>query len=100
MKDVEERYESILRMFFAGRLPRFNHARHLAVANILHHVPHGRELMHLGLQITAIRAGVPEKYSPEVTDYYWNNIEGTLPDLAEFSDVFEKVNSLLSSPDR
>lgn len=87
MKDVEDRYASVLTLFFAGRLPGLNHARHLAVANILYHVPHGRELMHLGLQITATRAGVPEKYSREVTDHYWEQIDGTLPDLADFADA-------------
>lgn len=93
MKDVEDRYEFILTMFFAGRLPRFNHARHLAVANILYHLPHGRELMHLGLQITATRAGVPEKYSREVTDQYWEQIDGMLPDLADFADVVEQTTN-------
>ena len=93
MKDVEDRYEFVLTMFFAGRLPRFNHARHLAVGNILYHLPHGRELMHLGLQITATRAGVPEKYSREVTDQYWEHIDGTLPDLADFADVVEEAKS-------
>ena len=60
-QEVEKRYERILTLFFAGRMPRFNHARHIAIANILRCLPHGRELMHLGLQITATRAGAPEK---------------------------------------
>ncbi|HZS03928.1 MAG TPA: hypothetical protein VFD58_03760 [Blastocatellia bacterium] len=89
MNEIESRYEAVLTLFFAGRLPQLNHARHIAVANILSHVPHGRELMHLGLQITATRAGVPEKYSREVTDYYWARLDGALPDPAEFADVFE-----------
>ncbi len=93
MKDVEDRYEFVLTLFFAGRLPRFDHARHLAVANILYHVPHGRELMRLGLQITATRAGVPGKYSREVTDQYWKQIDGTPPDLAEFADVIEQTTN-------
>jgi hypothetical protein len=87
MTEIEDRYEPILRLFFAGRMPRFNHARHLAVANILFHLPHGRELMHLGLQITATRAGVPEKYSRAVTDDYWAQLDGTLPDPGDFADV-------------
>lgn len=85
--EIERRYEAVLTLFFAGRLPRFNHARHLAVANILRRLPHGRELMHLGIQVTATRAGVPEKYSREVTDYYWERVDGRLPALAEFADV-------------
>ena len=97
MKSVEDHYACILTLFFAGRLPHLNHARHLTVANILYHVPHGRELMHLGLQITATRAGVPEKYSREITDHYWEHIDGTLPDLAEFADVMEVVKSLLKA---
>jgi hypothetical protein len=88
-QEIERRYERVLTLFFAGRLPRLKHARHIAVANILRHLPHGRELMHLGLQITATRAGVPEKYSREVTDGYWAQLDGALPDLAEFADVFE-----------
>src|SRR5215475_16224490 len=87
--DIEKRYELILTLFFSGRLSGFNHARHIAVANILRHLPHGRELMHLGLQITATRAGAPEKYSREITDHYWDQLNGDLPDLAEFADIFE-----------
>ncbi len=80
-------YEPIVTLFLAGRLPRLNHARHLAVANILFNLPHGRELMHLGIQVTAYRAGKPEKYSREVTDRYWDGLEGKLPPLADFADV-------------
>ncbi len=86
--EIEKRYERILTLFFAGLIPRFNHARHIAVANILRHLPHGRELMHLGLQIMATRAGAPEKYSREITDRYWDQLNGKLPDLAEFADLF------------
>jgi hypothetical protein len=86
-REIERRYEPVLTLFFAGRLPRFNHARHLAVANILLRLPHGRELMHLGLRITTLREGVPERYSREVTDYYWERLDGRLPDLSEFADV-------------
>jgi hypothetical protein len=88
-KEVEKRYERILTMFFSGHMPRFNHARHIAVANILRHLPHGRELMHLGLQIMATRAGAPEKYRREITDHYWNQLDGELPDPKEFADLFE-----------
>jgi hypothetical protein len=88
-KEIEARYEPVLTLFFAGRLPRFNHQRHLAVANILRHLPDGRELMHLGLQVTARRAGVFEKYSREVTDRYWDQLDGPLPDLTEFEDLWE-----------
>ena len=87
---IEQLYEPILTLFFAGRLPGFNHARHLAVANILFHLPHGRELMHLGLQITATRAGVPEKYSRAVTDDYWDQLDGALPALSVFADVLAR----------
>jgi hypothetical protein len=81
------RFERVIDLFLAGRLPRMNHARHLAVANVLRHIPNGRALMHLGLQVTATRAGVPEKYSREVTDRYWDELEGTLPTLDAFLDV-------------
>ncbi|MBI1764763.1 MAG: hypothetical protein HYR56_25355 [Acidobacteria bacterium] len=86
-QEIEQRYEPILTLFFAGRLPGFNHARHLAVANILWHLPHGRELMHLGLQVTATRAGVPEKYSREITDGYWEQLDGRLSALSSFAGV-------------
>ena len=80
-------YDSIIDTFLAGRMPRMNHARHLAIANIFRHLPHGRELIHLGLQITATRAGKPEKYSKETTDFYWERLDGKLPALTEFDDV-------------
>jgi hypothetical protein len=80
-------YERIIDLFLAGRLPRMSHARHLDVANILIHLPHGRALVHLGLQVTAIRAGVPDKYSREVTDHWLDRIDGTLPALDAFDDV-------------
>ena len=72
------------------RLPwsqKTNHARHLDIANILIRVPHGRTLVHLGLQITAIRAGVPDKYNREVTDAYLDRLDGQLPPLDRFADV-------------
>ncbi len=95
-QEIEQRYEPVLTLFLAGRLPGFNHARHLAVANILYHLPHGRELMHLGLQITATRAGVPEKYSPAITDDYWDQLDGLLPELSVFADVMDNQIHTLS----
>ena len=80
-------YEPIINIFLAGRMPGMSHARHLAIANILHHLPHGRELMHLGIQVTAIRAGVSEKYSREITDHCWDRLDGKLPPLAHFADA-------------
>jgi hypothetical protein len=68
-------------------MPRFDHARHLAVASILRQLPHGRELMHLGLQVTALRAGLTDKYSRQITDHYWDGLDGTLPALELFADV-------------
>lgn len=91
-QEITHTYEPILTLFFAGRLPGFNHARHLAVANILFHLPYGRELMHLGLQITATRAGVPEKYDRQVTDDYWSQLDGKLPNLDAFADVLAPGN--------
>ena len=79
-------FEPILTLFFAGRLPNLNHARHQAVARILKTMPHGRALMHLGIQITAIRAGVPEKYSVEITDRCWDEVDGA-PSLSDFADL-------------
>ncbi|HZU96824.1 MAG TPA: hypothetical protein VFF73_09045 [Planctomycetota bacterium] len=83
----DERFERVIDLFLAGKLPRMNHARHIAVANILKHVPDGRALMHLGLQVTATRKGVPGKYSREMTDRYWDELDGTLPDVTAFDDV-------------
>jgi hypothetical protein len=88
MDEDLEGYGRVIDLFLAGRLPGMNHARHVAVANILRHIPHGRELMHLGLQVTSIRKGVPEKYSRETTDRYWDELDGSLPPLAAFADVF------------
>jgi hypothetical protein len=34
-------FEPVIDLFLAGRLPRFNHARHVAVANILRQLPLG-----------------------------------------------------------
>ncbi len=84
---VERRYGNVIRLFLAGELPSFNHQRHVDVANILHHVPYGRELMHLGLQVMAHRNFVPDKYSAEITDRYWDQLDGTLPDPSAFDDL-------------
>ena len=84
---IERRYRNVIRLFLAGELPNFDHRRHVDVANILHNLPFGRELMHLGLQTMAYRNFVPDKYSAEITDFYWDQLDGTLPDLARFADV-------------
>ncbi len=84
---VERRCRQVIRLFLAGELPNFTHQRHVHVANILHHLPYGRELMHLGLQVMAYRHFVPDKYSAEITDRYWDELDGTLPDPAVFDDL-------------
>lgn len=84
---VERDYRNVINLFLAGRLPNFTHDRHVHVANILRHLPYGRELMHLGLQVMAYRNFVPGKYSPGITDRYWDRLDGTLPDPAVFADV-------------
>jgi hypothetical protein len=57
-------YRNVIDTFLAGKMPNFSHERHVDVANVLHHLPYGRELMHLGLQVMAYRHGIPEKYQP------------------------------------
>ncbi len=84
---VERRYASVIRLFLAGELPNFTHERHIHVANILRHIPYGRELMHLGLQTMAYRHYIPHKYSAEITDRNWDRLDGTLPDLTLFADL-------------
>jgi hypothetical protein len=84
---VEREFHQVIRLFLAGELPHFDHQRHVHVANILHHVPYGRELMHLGLQVMAYRNFVPDKYSAEITDRYWDQLDGTLPDPSVFDDL-------------
>ena len=84
---VERRYRNAIRLFLAGEMPGFTHQRHVHIANILKHQPFGRELMHLGLQVMAYRNYVPDKYSAEITDRYWDQLDGTLPDPALFSDL-------------
>lgn len=86
---MEPWMERVVDLFLAGRLPNMNHARHIAVARILKNAgfPHGRSLMHLGLQVTATRAGVPEKYDAAVTDRYWAEIDAALPERSAFADL-------------
>ena len=84
---IERQYRNVLTHFLAGQLPNFGHQRHVDVANILHNLPFGRELMHLGLQTMAYRNFVPDKYSRETTDYYWDRLDGTLPDPERFDDL-------------
>lgn len=84
---VEREYHQVIQLFLAGALPNFDHQRHVHVANILHHVPYGRELMHLGLQVMAYRNFVPDKYSAEITDRYWDQLDGRLPEPAVFDDL-------------
>jgi len=84
---VERAYANVIRLFLAGELPNFNHQRHVDVANILRHLPYGRELMHLGLQVMAHRAYIPHKYSAEITDREWDKLDGALPDPASFADL-------------
>jgi len=84
---IERRYRNVINLFLAGQLPNFNHQRHIDVANIPRHLPYGRELMHLGLQTMTYRQFVVGKYSPEITDSYWDQLDGTLPDPAAFADL-------------
>lgn len=84
---IERRYRNVITLFLSGQLPNFDHRRHVHVANILHHLPYGRELMHLGLQTMAYRHFVPDKYSAETTDFWWDKLDGTLPDPAAFADL-------------
>ncbi len=81
---VERQYRNVIDRFLAGTLPNFTHERHVDVANILHHLPHGRELMHLGLQTMAHRHGIPEKYRADITDLWWDCSMARLPDPARF----------------
>ncbi len=84
---VERHYRNVVTLFLSGQLPSFDHARHVHVANILKHLPFGRELMHLGLQTMAYRHFVPDKYNTEMTDTWWERLDGTLPDPALFDDL-------------
>lgn len=84
---IERQFANVIRIFPVGELPDINHQRHVDVANILHHSPYGRELMHLGLQVMAHRAFVPDKYPAEITDRYWDLLDGTLPAPSAFDDL-------------
>ncbi|MGI8509562.1 MAG: hypothetical protein ACR2MQ_09575 [Gemmatimonadaceae bacterium] len=84
---IERRYRNVMTLFLSGQMPNFTHQRHVHVANILKHLPYGRELMHLGLQTMAYRHFVPDKYSAEITDRYWDMLDGTLPDPSAFDDL-------------
>lgn len=84
---IERTYRNVITLFLAGRLGNFTHQRHVHVANILWHLPYGRELMHLGLQVMAYRNFIPDKYSAEITDREWARLNGALPDPGVFSDV-------------
>ena len=84
---VERRYRNVITHFLAGEMPNFTHQRHVHVANILKHLPYGRELMHLGLQTMAYRNFVPDKYSAAITDTWWERCDGSLPDPALFDDL-------------
>jgi hypothetical protein len=84
---VERLYRNVIDTFLAGKLPNFTHERHVHVANVLRYLPYGRELMHLGLQMMAHRHGIPEKYRPDITDMWWDRLDGTLPDPAVFADL-------------
>ena len=95
---IERQYANVVRLFLAGELPSFDHRRHVHVANILHHLPYGRELMHLGLQVMAYCNFVPDKYSAEITDRYWDQLDGTLPDQAAFDDLPGGASGTTSQP--
>lgn len=84
---VERQYRNVIDRFLAGTMPNFTHERHVDVANILHHLPYGRELMHLGLQTMAHRHSIPEKYRADITDMWWDRLDGTLPDPSRFADL-------------
>lgn len=84
---VERRYANVIRTFLAGEMPDFTHQRHVHVANVLRHIPYGRELMHLGLQTMAYRHYIPHKYRADITDREWDRLDGTLPDPELFADL-------------
>ncbi len=84
---IERRYRNVLTLFLSGQMPSFSHERHVDVANVLWHLPFGRELMHLGLQTMAHRHLVPGKYRADITDREWDRLDGVLPDPARFDDL-------------
>ncbi|MBA3416147.1 MAG: hypothetical protein H0U10_13075 [Chloroflexia bacterium] len=53
--------------------------------------------MHLGLQTMAYRHFVPDKYSAETTDHWWERLDGTLPDPSLFDDLPGGAAGLTSS---
>jgi hypothetical protein len=85
--EIEHTYRNVITLFLSGQLPNFTHQRHIHLANILHHIPYGRELMHLGLQTMTYRQFVVGKYSVEITDRYWDQLDGTLPEPSRFADL-------------
>lgn len=89
---IERQYRNVITLFLSRRLGNFSHQRHVHVANILRHLPYGRELMHLGLQTMAYRNFIPEKYSAEITDRQWDLLDGTLPDPKVFDDLPGEAN--------
>ena len=72
-------------------MPDFTHQRHVQVANIVHHILYGRELMHLGLQSMAYRAYISHKYSLEITDREWDKLDGTHSSPEAFADLPGRV---------
>jgi hypothetical protein len=84
---IERQYRNVLTLFLSGQMPNFSHQRHVHVANILRHIPYGRELMHVGLQTMTYRQFRVGKYDAALTDRYWDQLDGTLPDPAEFDDL-------------
>ena len=96
--NVERRYRNVIDVFLSGRMPAFDHERHVDVVNILWHLPFGRELMHLGLQTMAHRHLIPHKYRPDITDREWAKLDGTLPDPAHFDDLPGGACGAIDSP--
>ena len=85
---VEREFRNVITLLLSGRdVPTSSHQRHVHVANILKHIPYGRELMHLGLQTMSYRQFVVGKYSAEITDRYWDQLDGTLPTAGDFADL-------------
>ena len=80
-------FEPVITLFLAGRPRSPDHARHIAIANLLRELPHGRELMHLGLQVTCLRKGVPEKYDRALAPPLWEEVKAPRPALDDFADV-------------
>lgn len=47
----------------------------------------GESVMHRGLQVMAHRHLIPDTYRADITDRYWDDLDGTLPDPASLSDL-------------